>query len=170
MTTAEPSAWGSDPPVHLDVMQALRCCQQLRRLQNHADTASLTDGKDSCNSVLDLYMFCHAGALGHICFSTCSAMQALWDTFASVQSSLPTTAAAGIASALFVAKRLGRMPGVLQPLSANLLGWTATLLFMFQPLAQLVRLWNKADLMQIVHLVIHAAHPVIHAANWREHT
>ena len=69
-------------------------------------------------------------------------MQALWNTFSSVSSSLPTWVAAGTAAALFAAKRLRRLPAGLQPLSANLLGWTATLLFMFQPLAQLVRFTN----------------------------
>ncbi len=57
-----------------------------------------------------------------------------------MHSTLPASAAAGVASAVFLAKRLGYFPRALQPLSANLLGWTATLLFMFQPLAQLVRL------------------------------
>lgn len=76
--------------------------------------------------------------------------QALWNTFLSAHSTLPTAAAAGVASALFLAKRLRRLPAALAPLSANLLGWTATLLFMFQPLAQLVGpktllyRWNKA--------------------------
>lgn len=65
--------------------------------------------------------------------------QALWQTFAATPSTLPGAIAAGCAAALFVMKRLGRMPASLEPLSRNLLGWTATLLFMFQPLAQLVR-------------------------------
>lgn len=72
--------------------------------------------------------------------SLCRRSQALWNAFASVHSTLPTSAAAGVASAVFLTKRLGYFPRALQPLSANLLGWTATLLFMFQPLAQLVRL------------------------------
>ena len=66
-------------------------------------------------------------------------MQALWQVFAARPSSVPAAAAAGCASALFLARRLGRLPAALEPLSRNLLGWTATLLFMFQPLAQLVR-------------------------------
>ena len=65
--------------------------------------------------------------------------QALWQVFAARPSTLPAACAAGCASTLFLAKRLGRLPAALEPLSRNLLGWTATLLFMFQPLAQLVR-------------------------------
>jgi hypothetical protein len=58
--------------------------------------------------------------------------------FVARSSTLPAACAAGCASALFLAKRLRRLPAALEPLSCNLLGWTATLLFMFQPLAQLV--------------------------------
>ena len=68
----------------------------------------------------------------------CASLQALWQVFAARPSTLPAAGAAGCASALFAARRLGRLPAGLEPLSRNLLGWTATLLFMFQPLAQLV--------------------------------
>lgn len=70
--------------------------------------------------------------------------QALWQVFAGGSSTLPAAGAAGCAAALFVARRLGRLPATLEPLSRNLLGWTATLLFMFQPLAQLVRASSKS--------------------------
>ena len=46
--------------------------------------------------------------------------------------------AGALACALGGAQRAGRLPAPLQPLMGGLLGWTATLLFMFQPLAQLV--------------------------------
>lgn len=47
--------------------------------------------------------------------------------------------AGALSVALGGARRMGRLPPALEPLMGGLLGWTATLLFMFQPLAQLVR-------------------------------
>lgn len=65
--------------------------------------------------------------------------QAVWETMSSGTSILPGAAAAACAACLFLAKRKGWLGPQLQQLSSNLLGWTATMLFMFQPLAQLVR-------------------------------
>ena len=64
--------------------------------------------------------------------------QALYSTFAASDSLAPAAIAGAVSAALFTASRLGRIPDALKPLMRNLLGWTATLLFMFQPLAQLV--------------------------------
>ena len=69
----------------------------------------------------------------------CFAKQALFSTFSKSDSLAPAMVAGAVSAALFTASRLGRIPDALKPLMRNLLGWTATLLFMFQPLAQLVR-------------------------------
>lgn len=65
--------------------------------------------------------------------------QAIWGTVSSTNSLLPGAVAAACAAFLFIGKRTGWLGSPLQQLSGNLLGWTATMLFMFQPLAQLVR-------------------------------
>ena len=70
--------------------------------------------------------------------------QALYSTFAASDSLAPAAIAGAVSAALFTASRLGRIPDALKPLMRNLLGWTATLLFMFQPLAQLVCLPREA--------------------------
>ncbi len=69
-------------------------------------------------------------------------LQALFSTFVKSDSLAPAAVAGAVSVALFTARRLGRLPAALVPLMRNLLGWTATLLFMFQPLAQLVRASN----------------------------
>ena len=66
--------------------------------------------------------------------------QALYSTFSKSDSLAPAATAGAVSAALFTASRLGRLPDAMKPLMRNLLGWTATLLFMFQPLAQLVRM------------------------------
>ena len=72
--------------------------------------------------------------------STACVQQALYSTFAASDSLAPAAIAGAVSAALFAASRAGRIPDALKPLMRNLLGWTATLLFMFQPLAQLVSL------------------------------
>jgi len=69
--------------------------------------------------------------------------QALYSTFAVSDSLAPAAIAGAVSAALFAASRAGRIPNALKPLMRNLLGWTATLLFMFQPLAQLVSLLSE---------------------------
>ena len=77
----------------------------------------------------------------HVCShrDSVSHAQALFSTFVKSDSLAPAAVAGAVSLALFTASRLGRLPAALVPLMRNLLGWTATLLFMFQPLAQLVR-------------------------------
>ncbi len=70
--------------------------------------------------------------------STSCTPQALYSTFAASDSLAPAAVAGAVSAVLFAASRAGRIPDALKPLMRNLLGWTATLLFMFQPLAQLV--------------------------------
>lgn len=65
-------------------------------------------------------------------------VQAIWGTVSSSYSMLPATVAAACAAFIFVAKRRGWLGAPLQTVSNNLVGWSATSLFMFQPLAQLV--------------------------------
>lgn len=55
------------------------------------------------------------------------------------RSDLAAMVAGGAAISLFVVRRLLPDDEALQQLAGGLLGWTATLMFIFQPLAQLVR-------------------------------
>ena len=65
--------------------------------------------------------------------------QAVYGTVAPAgRRDLAAMVAAAAAGALFVTRRVLPEDAALQQLAGGLLGWTATLMFMFQPLAQLV--------------------------------
>lgn len=74
------------------------------------------------------------------CSKRIGVAQAVYGTLApSGRSDLAAMVAGGAAISLFVVRRLLPDDEALQQLAGGLLGWTATLMFMFQPLAQLVR-------------------------------
>jgi hypothetical protein len=77
---------------------------------------------------------------GHhaVCLSTRLSIQAILATFTASTSLLPGVAAAVLGTLATVLNRGGALPVPLATLWSSMGGWAATLLFMFQPLAQLV--------------------------------
>ena len=63
-------------------------------------------------------------------------MQALWMTFVGPATMLPAILASGGGLLLLAANRAGHLPEQMQHLWTAIPGWTATGLFMFQPVAQ----------------------------------
>ncbi len=67
-----------------------------------------------------------------------AALQALWMTVVGPTTMLPAILASGGGLLLLAASRAGHLPEQMQHLWAAIPGWTATGLFMFQPVAQSV--------------------------------
>lgn len=65
-------------------------------------------------------------------------MQAIWATFSRVHSPLPACIAGAAGAAFLGLDKSSRLPAALRGHWASVPGWTATLLFAFQPLAQAV--------------------------------
>ncbi|KAK9809188.1 hypothetical protein WJX72_011049 [[Myrmecia] bisecta] len=65
--------------------------------------------------------------------------QALWLTFTTSASLLPGYLCGGLGILFLLLEKLRKLPPQLQGAWASVPAWTATLLFMFQPVAQLVR-------------------------------
>ncbi|KAK9868469.1 hypothetical protein WJX84_006809 [Apatococcus fuscideae] len=64
--------------------------------------------------------------------------QAIWATFSSTITPLPACIAGATGAAFLALDRSGQLPPAMRGHWASVPGWTATLLFMFQPLAQAV--------------------------------
>ncbi|KAK9860374.1 hypothetical protein WJX84_010822 [Apatococcus fuscideae] len=64
--------------------------------------------------------------------------QAIWATFSRINTPLPACIAAAAGAAFLALDKSGRLPAAMRGHWASVPGWTATLLFAFQPLAQTV--------------------------------